>query len=164
MKLFQIKSYQFQYAIKTFTNQLNHRTCKECVDVLNYLYISLLNQNQYSKPRCRPIFIKYLIHEHEQTINRSPHVNKLVTWFALFSKPMRKLSGLISRWINDLEWTNSTRVICQRRKTEPCFFKGLTNTNSCIILPTLVIKCMSQCLTHVGIEHYHKTLTLIIFN
>lgn len=34
------------------------------------------------------------------------------TWFARLPKPMRKLSGLISRCKNDLEWTNSTRLIC----------------------------------------------------
>lgn len=101
---------------KAFTNQLNHRTCKECVDGLNYLYISLLNQNQYSKPTYRPIDDKYPIYEHEYTIHWRPHVNKLATWFSRFPKPMRKLSGLISRWRNDLEWTNSTRLIWKKKK------------------------------------------------
>lgn len=33
------------------------------------------------------------------------------TWLARRPKPMRKLSGLISRCKNDFEWTNSTRLI-----------------------------------------------------
>lgn len=40
------------------------------------------------------------------------------TWFARLPKPMRKLSGLISRCKNDLEWTNSTRFICNQFQIE----------------------------------------------
>lgn len=36
------------------------------------------------------------------------------TWFALRPKPMRKLSGLMSRWRKPLECIYSTRLICHR--------------------------------------------------
>ena len=32
------------------------------------------------------------------------------TWFAFFPSPIKKLSGLMSRWMNDLECTNSIRL------------------------------------------------------
>jgi len=36
----------------------------------------------------------------------------MFTRLARLPRPMRKLSGLMSRWMNDLECTYSMRVIC----------------------------------------------------
>jgi len=43
------------------------------------------------------------------------------TWFAFFPSPIKKLSGLMSRWMNDLECTNSMRLHTPRleRQIEP---------------------------------------------
>lgn len=40
----------------------------------------------------------------------------MLTWFARLPKPMRKLSGLISRWMKLFVWTYSIRDICKHTK------------------------------------------------
>jgi hypothetical protein len=37
----------------------------------------------------------------------------MLTWFARLPKPIRKLSGLISRWMKLFVWTYSIRDICK---------------------------------------------------
>lgn len=40
----------------------------------------------------------------------------MLTWFARLPKPIRKLSGLISRWMKLFVWTYSIRDICKHSK------------------------------------------------